>query len=122
MSRCLDCYNTARRLKYKQEPERFIQSAQEHRAARKIETIQAYGGKCSCCNESNIKFLSIDHVGGNGNEHRRKVVGLSRNFYTWLKHQGYPKDEFQVLCYNCNLGRAFNYKGGNVCPHKENNA
>ena len=31
-----------------------------------------------------------------------------------LKRQGWPKDGYQLLCANCNQGRARN---GGVCPH-----
>lgn len=32
----------------------------------------AYGGAfCACCGENQQEFLSIDHINGNGNEHRR---------------------------------------------------
>lgn len=79
-----------------------------------LEVIDAYGGaKCVCCGENNIKFLTIDHVDGGGNEHRRQIG--SPNIYGWLRRNNYPKG-FQVLCYNCNCGRARN---GGICPHKE---
>jgi hypothetical protein len=88
----------------------------------KKEVMRVYGnGTCACCGESNIKFLSLDHVKGNGNKHRKR-----RNnhggviFYCWLKRHNWPKrPRLQVLCYNCNLGRSFNTHNPGVCPHKE---
>lgn len=81
------------------------------------ETFAAYGGYiCSCCGETNPGFLSLDHIDGGGNEHRRAIGRKSGvGFQYWLKKNGFPPG-FQVLCYNCNLGRAF--AGGGVCPHK----
>jgi len=79
----------------------------------KIDAIKHYGGRCVCCGEDNFDLLSIDHVNGKGNKHR-KEIGRSR-FYAWLKCNNYPI-EFRVLCLNCNCGRSIN---GDVCPHKE---
>jgi hypothetical protein len=49
-----------------------------------------------------------------GAEHR-KQIGKSTNIYRWLIREKYPTG-FQVLCFNCNCGKAFN-KG--TCPHEE---
>lgn len=68
--------------------------------------------KCSCCNEDNMDFLTIDHINGDGAAHKRQI---KLNLDVWLKKNGYPLG-FQVLCYNCNCskGKPFN---GNTCPH-----
>ena len=78
----------------------------------KFEVLNAYGGpRCCCCGEDHVECLSIDHVNGNGAQHRRDN-GYGTNLYIWLRQQGYPPG-FRVLCVNCNfvLGR-FGY-----CPH-----
>lgn len=82
----------------------------------KLETISAYGGKCVCCGEPDYHFLCIDHINNDGNTHR-KALGRSGGhvFYEWLKGRGFPKDEFQLLCFNCNNGKEFY----GVCPHQE---
>jgi len=79
------------------------------------EAFNAYGGFiCNCCGETIPKFLTIDHINGVTKEERkRQRTGWL--FYRWLKLQGYPPG-YQVLCYNCNLGRARNQ---GICPHKE---
>jgi hypothetical protein len=109
--------------------ERFKNYAQKHRGEinrsiqrcnerLRMEVLKAYGGeepKCACCDEKEIKFLSIDHVEGNGNAHRRNIV-KSRSgyqFYRWLKKNNFPSG-FQVLCYNCNMAKGFY----GICPHK----
>lgn len=75
----------------------------------------AYGGyRCKCCGETEPKFLSIDHINNDGAE-MRKVHGVGSAMYKWLKKRGYPAG-FQVLCMNCNHGKARN---GGVCPHQE---
>jgi hypothetical protein len=76
------------------------------------EVIAHYGGKCACCGETERLFLSIDHINNDGAKHRREVPASS--LYRWLKKNGYPEG-FQVLCMNCNCGKARN---GGVCPHQ----
>ncbi len=64
--------------------------------------------KCACCGESERDFLSIDHVDGHGNEHRRRTFGRHQGgwqLYAWLIRQGFPAG-FQVLCFNCNMSKA----------------
>jgi rubrerythrin len=79
----------------------------------KDETFAAYGGYvCRCCGETIRDFLTIDHIQGCGRD-TRKIHGLGGNFYRWLKRNGYPEG-FQVLCFNCNLGRSLH---GGRCPH-----
>jgi hypothetical protein len=76
----------------------------------------AYGGYiCRCCGETLVPFLSLDHINNDGANHRRSVK--RRNLYKWLKRQGYPPG-FQVLCMNCNFGKARN---GGLCPHAVHN-
>lgn len=79
----------------------------------KDEVIVAYGGKCSCprCPETLVQFLSIDHISNDGAKHR-KMLGR-RNIHNWLRQQGFPKDKYQLLCRNCNAGKA-EY---GQCPH-----
>lgn len=82
----------------------------------KNKIIEIYGGKCTCCAEKQIEFLSIDHIDGTGAKHR-KEMGLTcgNNFYHWLKNNDYPKDNFQILCFNCNFAKhAFG-----TCPHQK---
>lgn len=80
----------------------------------KNKIIENYGGKCKCCGESNIAFLSIDHINNDGAKHRKKI-GKGASFYFWLKRNNYPKNNFQVLCYNCNCAKGFTGK----CPHQD---
>jgi hypothetical protein len=79
----------------------------------KREVFAAYGGyRCACCGEAERKFLSIDHVNGGGQKHRRQIG--DSEMYSWLRKNGFPPG-FQVLCHNCNMGKAL---GGGVCPHR----
>jgi hypothetical protein len=78
--------------------------------------FETYGGAfCRCCGESEISFLSLDHIAGDGASHRRMLnKQSSQNMYMWIKSQGFPPG-FQVLCASCNLGKFLN---NNVCPHE----
>ena len=67
----------------------------------RLDTIKAYGGKCQLCGESNPYFMSIDHVYGDGAK-ERKITGSGVVLYRKLKNEGYPKDRYRLLCYNCN--------------------
>ena len=82
----------------------------------KQECLEYYGEKCSCCGESYSEFLTLEHIGGNGNNHRKalfkyNVGGL--HMYRWLKRNNYPSG-YTILCMNCNWATRYN----NECPHK----
>lgn len=66
---------------------------------------------CVCCGESEMAFLSIDHIDGGGCEHRRQIK--SNRIYNWLINNRFP-DGFQVLCFNCNFAKHVY----GVCPHQ----
>ena len=78
----------------------------------KSEIVQAYGGKCVCCGESNPGFLTIDHIFNDGQEDRAKN-GSGQTFYTYLRNSGFPKDRYRLMCMNCNWARR-----NGVCPHE----
>lgn len=70
---------------------------------------------CKCCNNNNYQELTIDHIDGNGGEHRRNIFSYdpsSRDFYVWLKNHGFPEG-FQVLCRRCNSSKG----KGAVCKY-----
>ncbi len=67
---------------------------------------------CSCCGERGLHFLTMDHINGGGNKHRREIGNASGTLLSWIKRNGYP-DGFQVLCWNCNLAKAHHGQ----CPH-----
>lgn len=67
---------------------------------------------CACCGESEYAFLTMDHIDGGGNEHR-KETGWGHGAYIWLAKNKYPEG-FQVLCMNCNFAKG---KLG-TCPHQ----
>jgi hypothetical protein len=52
--------------------------------------LNAYGAKCNCCG-----------------------AGL----YSYVIEQNFPKDKYQILCYNCNCAKGTS----GICPHKKVN-
>lgn len=98
--------------KYK---EKIYFKAKIKREANKRLVCNHYGNICVCCGENNIKFLTIDHINGGGNRHRKQINRTGNKFYEWLIKNDFPIG-YQTLCYNCNCGKAHN---GGICPHKE---
>ena len=82
---------------------------------RKKLTFEAYGNSCYCCGIDQFEFLCLDHVMGDGYEHRKNISQL----YDWAKQNNYP-DRLRIACLNCNFGRSRNLVNdhGGVCPHK----
>ncbi len=71
-----------------------------------------YGKQCVCCGEDHREFLTIDHVNGNGAEHRRVGVMGGTAIYRWLRKNKFPEG-FRTLCSNCNLAMGIYGQ----CPH-----
>lgn len=93
-----------------------------HLEQMKEQAYAAYGGqKCACCGESELVFLTLDHVNNDGAQWRRKHFGANKGHgagvrtYEWCKRNGYPPI-FQVLCWNCQQGKRFSSDG--ICPHQ----
>lgn len=83
----------------------------------KAEVYEHYGSVCTCCGETEPGFLVIDHVNEDGGLMRRKVHHRGGGFYRWIIKNKFP-EYLQILCYNCNRGRAQNQ---GVCPHQKFN-
>jgi hypothetical protein len=67
-----------------------------------------YGEHCACCGSG--KRLTIDHVNGDGAEHRTELLGRpqgsgsTETLYRWLIANGFPEG-FQTLCRPCNASK-----------------
>jgi len=95
-----------KRIIYRQDKARvYAQSYKSHCKIRE-EVLTHYGnGQLACleCGESRLACLSIDHISGNGADHRKTLPKYQRSgvaFYRWLKKQRYPQG-YQTLCMNC---------------------
>lgn len=82
----------------------------------RLDAINKYGGKCVCCDETNIYFLSIDHSNKDGAQHRKEIrTNGGSSFYRWLRTNNYPNNiGLVILCWNCHLSKDFY----GICPHK----
>lgn len=80
-----------------------------------VEILDHYGWRCNCCGEREPFFLSVDHVHGGGNEHREEARKEVNEWYKVVVAEGFP-DTYQVLCFNCNLGKN---RFGGTCPHEK---
>jgi len=86
----------------------------------KIKLIQHYSSgsmKCAFCEESDMDILTIDHINGGGNAHRRSINKSGSvtggNFYKHLADNNYPEG-YQILCWNCNAKKGINDRRSRV--------
>ena len=99
--------------------EKHLEYARDRWRQIRQEVLDHYGNKCACCGETMPEFLSIDHIHGGGNGHRKSLEenGMKKHhgtgFYKWLIDNNYP-DGFQLLCHNCNFAKGHYGK----CPHE----
>ncbi len=87
----------------------------ERRRKIRIEAIVAYGGECVCCGETEMAFLTFDHIDGDGDKARKRDKAAGSSLPQWLKNRNYPPG-IQLLCANCHLAKTHNPGG---CPHQE---
>jgi len=98
----------------KEHREKFNENSRRYVAKIKKLVFDYYGRKCVCCGETNQEFLSIDHINGNGNKHRREIMSTGGySTYLWLVKNNFPEG-FRTLCHNCNLSIGFY----GYCPHQ----
>jgi len=86
---------------YKKDPSKHHAAVHKVRVKVRLDMIKAYGGECRRCGISDVEVLDIDHIHNNGAEDRRNHLH-GYNLYRHLKKLGWPKDDFQLLCKNCN--------------------
>lgn len=92
--------STYKRSEHGKEKHRLQQ--QKYRDTLKMDVLGHYSGqtmKCARCPYSDVRALTIDHMNGDGANHRKQLKNPSK-MYQWLRSNGYP-DGFQVLCMNC---------------------
>lgn len=97
--RCVECIRIAARVRQERD---------------RLEAIEAYGGACACCGETERYFLAFDHVGGGGYQKRLSGEDHPGKLPRRLKLRGWPRG-YRLLCHNCNW--AIHVLG--VCPHQE---
>lgn len=103
LSRCKACQRRAMKLA---QPSNTRYHRERHHRFR-AQVFGHYGEVCRCCGATSR--LTIDHVDGNGAEHRTELFGPpgsqhAERFYRWIVASGYPGD-LQVLCVACNTSK-----------------
>ena len=85
------------------------------RNKKRKEVVDFLGGKCTCCGETEYKFLAIDHINNDGARHRRDNFSAKSHLHQVVINDGLEKAKlkYQILCHNCNFAKS-HWKG---CPH-----
>ena len=77
-----------------------------HRERLRRKVFDYYGRACACCGATDE--LCIDHVNGDGRQHRMELFSDPRraghDFYRVLIRQGFPPG-YQVLCRRCSSSK-----------------
>lgn len=102
----------ARNSRLKNSEKIAISKKQKHQELR-LAALSSVGLECVCCKETQLEFLSLDHINGGGRQHR-KSVGDSQKLYRQILTSSEIKSLFQTLCHNCNLAKGFY----GTCPHQ----
>lgn len=104
--------------------EKFAIYSKKRRILIKTEVLTHYGNnecKCVKCGFGDIRALSIDHINGNGAEHRKENKNVRGNHvYEWLRKNKFPEG-YQTLCMNCQLikrqeNQEYRFKKKEVAP------
>lgn len=117
---CQSCVNVRGNRWKKENPEKARlannKSARIRHERVKKYVFAQYGGVCVCCKESDLHFLTLDHIDGTVPENHRQPDGrrLSGTAFLYrLIKEEFP-DTIRVLCWNCN--ESYGYYG--FCPHQ----
>jgi hypothetical protein len=92
---------------YADNPERWREYQRRYCAELSAIVFNHYGWQCSCTG-CDCMDLAIDHIDGNGREHRLELFGDPGRghvrFYRWLIANDFP-DGYQTLCRPCNSSK-----------------
>lgn len=85
---------------------RGVEYQRQRTAILKATVLAHYGTVCACC--GTIDRLTIDHINGDGREHREEIFGnnkaAGRKMYLWLIKNAFPAG-YQTLCARCNISK-----------------
>jgi hypothetical protein len=113
---CTECLKIYNQNKYQKHKQNIRAKQKQYEINNKQKIIQEYGGKCVCCGENRFEFLTIDHINNDGAIERKNTnQGTGGKLYRWLIKNNYPKNNYQLLCYNCNCAKGF----FGYCPHQK---
>jgi hypothetical protein len=85
---------------------------------KRLEFIEAMGGKCEQCGFADDRALQVDHIAGNGRTARLVTGAATQRFYrAVLAH----REDYALLCANCNQIKKFEQdetRGERVYPRR----
>ncbi len=98
--------NREQELEYKRQfraanREKMLDRSRRENAHLRTVVLAHYGESCACCGTT--ERLSIDHVNGDGKQHREELFG-GVAMYRWLVRNAFPEG-FQTLCMPCNRSK-----------------
>lgn len=115
---CQSCYNTLWRQRHPEFAQECLSATRRWAKNNKRKVINHYSkgtNRCMCCHETIFEFLTLDHILGGGNSHRKSMKNTSSTcLYHWLIKNNYPEG-FQILCFNCNHAKHIY----GICPHNK---
>jgi hypothetical protein len=87
----------------------------------KLQMLEAFGWKCSCCGVDHPQFLTLEHVQGGrhfyGRRYGRDASYQQSSTYMELaraKREGWDRTKWECLCMNCNFAKGHYGQ----CPHR----
>ena len=124
---CNDCLNTRARQRHNNNKLQENLSRAYYRDILRIIVLQVYSQNkmcCELCGEDDLDVLTIDHIDGNGAQHRKNnhLCG-GEDMHKWIIDNEFP-DGLRVLCRNCNtkewlrLKSNINYRKWKPKSHK----
>lgn len=127
MRTCCDCHNTFPIVEFRQPKKnyrcieckkKYDRAWYKQRRRIALQKLSAETPFCACCGEIEYNFLGVDHINGGGNKHRKELKGNCTALVNYLFKHDFPRAQFQVLCWNCNMSKGF----FGICPHQTSKA
>ena len=110
-SECKECGNNRSKSYEKKNKTKLQQAHLELRISYKALTYIHYGGnpsRCENCGESNLEFLTLDHINCDGRIDRQ-LNGAGFSIINAMMRTGFRSD-LRLLCENCNWLSYLSYK------------
>jgi hypothetical protein len=104
---CILCIKQQHHDYHKDNAEQQNKIQNNRRLYHKMSVLEYYGNKCANCGEATYETLTIDHIHNNGAAHRKE---MTRDIFNLIYNEIVNKEDFQILCYNCNCTKTIEYK------------
>ena len=78
---------------------RYYWRGRDRKRAQRLKMIAELGGCCVICGFSDWRALQFDHILGGGTQHKKSLNNNANRLHNYILVH---RDEFQLLCANCN--------------------